>query len=144
MQLDARTKKPIVLMCSTPRFTSVYPVGTRGSFAGIKWPEREALHSPPSSAVVKECVELYEGVSKSFRTGRLERELKTVQLSATRWNCIAFLWVSLLSFAAITLYVAIQREFIVVVYFIIVSVRKLLDTLSYLHSPVRLHSVVLS
>jgi hypothetical protein len=26
---------------------------------GVKWPEREADHSPPSSAEVKECVELY-------------------------------------------------------------------------------------
>jgi hypothetical protein len=30
----------------------------------------------------------YEGVSKSFRTGLLERELQTVQLSATRCSCI--------------------------------------------------------
>jgi hypothetical protein len=35
------------------------------------------------------------------------------------------------SFAAITLYVASQRVFIVVVYFVIDSVRKLLDTPSY-------------
>jgi hypothetical protein len=34
-------------------------------------------------------MELYEGVSKSFRTGRLERELQVVQLSAT--SCIAIL-----------------------------------------------------
>jgi hypothetical protein len=27
---------------------------------------------------------LYEGISKSFRTGRLERELQMIQLSATR------------------------------------------------------------
>jgi type IV secretory pathway TrbL component len=33
----------------------------------------------------------YEGVSKSFRTGRLERELQMVQLSATRCRCIAIL-----------------------------------------------------
>jgi hypothetical protein len=26
---------------------------------GVKWPGREANHSPPSSAEVKECVELY-------------------------------------------------------------------------------------
>jgi hypothetical protein len=52
--------------------------------------------------------ENYEGVSKSFRTGRLERELKMVQLSVTRWSCIAILWVSLVNFAAITLYVAFQ------------------------------------
>jgi hypothetical protein len=55
-----------------------------------------------------------EGVSKSFRTDSLERDLQTVQLSATRCGCIAILWVSLVSFAAITLCVASQREFIVV------------------------------
>jgi hypothetical protein len=49
---------------------------------------------------------LYEAVSKSFRTGRLERELQMVQLSATRYSCIAILWVSLVCFAAITLCVA--------------------------------------
>jgi len=34
---------------------------------------------------------LYEGVSKTFRTGRLERELQVVQLSATKFSCIAIL-----------------------------------------------------
>jgi hypothetical protein len=72
---------------------------------------------------------LYEGVPKNFRTGRLERELQMVQLSTTRWGCIAILWVSLVSFAAITLCVASQRVF--VVDFVIDSVRKLLDTPSY-------------
>jgi hypothetical protein len=33
----------------------------------------------------------YEGVSKSFGTGRLERELQMVQLSATMCSCIAIL-----------------------------------------------------
>jgi hypothetical protein len=33
----------------------------------------------------------YVGVSKSFRTGRLEQELQMVQLSATRCSCIAIL-----------------------------------------------------
>jgi hypothetical protein len=75
--------------------------------------------------------EQYEGVSKSFRTGRLECELQMVYLSATRCSCIAILWVSLVSFAAITLYVACQQMFVVVVYFVIDSVRKLLDTASY-------------
>jgi hypothetical protein len=55
------------------------------------------------------------GCIQSFRTGRLERELQTVQLSATRCSCIAILWVSLVSFAAITLCVASQQVFIVVV-----------------------------
>jgi hypothetical protein len=30
-----------------------YPVGTRGSFPGVKWPGREVEDSPPSSAEVK-------------------------------------------------------------------------------------------
>jgi hypothetical protein len=42
----------------------------------------------------------YEGVSKSFRTGRLERELQMVQLSVTRCSCIPISWVSLVSYAA--------------------------------------------
>jgi hypothetical protein len=36
-----------------------YPIDTRGSFPGVKRPGREADHSPPSSAKVNECVELY-------------------------------------------------------------------------------------
>jgi hypothetical protein len=34
---------------------------------------------------------LYEGVSRSIQTGRLERELQMVQLSATMCSCIAIL-----------------------------------------------------
>jgi hypothetical protein len=52
-----------------------------------------------------------ESLSKSFRTGLLERELQMVQLYASRCSCIAILWVSLVSFAAITLCVASQRMF---------------------------------
>jgi hypothetical protein len=40
-------------------------------------------------------VAVYEGVSKSFRTGRLDR---MVQLSATRCSCIAILLVCLMEF----------------------------------------------
>jgi hypothetical protein len=55
-----------------------------------------------------------------------------VQLSATRCNCIAILWVSLVRFAAITLCVASQRAIPEVsVYFVIDSVWKILDTPSY-------------
>jgi hypothetical protein len=71
----------------------------------------------------------YESVSKSVRTGRLERELQIVQPSTTRCSCVAILWVRLLSFAAITLCVACQLVF-VVVYFVMDSVRKL-DPPSY-------------
>jgi hypothetical protein len=82
----------------------------------------------------------YEGVSKSFRTGRLERELQTVQLSATKCIYIAIFWVSLVSFAAITLCLASQRVFIVVnIYFVIHSVRKLLDTPSYTRPHTGIH-----
>jgi hypothetical protein len=84
--------------------------------------------SPCNFKIIKEF-KLYEGVSKSFRTGRLDRELQMVQLSATRCSCISILWISLVSFVAITVCVASQRMFIFVsVYFVIDSVRKLLVT----------------
>jgi hypothetical protein len=54
-----------------------------------------------------------------------------VQLSATRCSCITILRVSLVSLATITLCVASQQVFIVVVYFVIDSVWKLMDTPSY-------------
>jgi hypothetical protein len=47
-------------------------------------------------------------------------------LPAIRCSCITILWVSLMSFAAITLCVASQQVF-VVVYFVIDSVQELLD-----------------
>jgi hypothetical protein len=58
------------------------------------------------------CQYNYEGVSKSFRTGRLARELQMVQLSATRCSCIATLWVSLSSFAAITFLLFLNECFL--------------------------------
>jgi hypothetical protein len=72
------------------------------------------LYPPPklSETTNRFCLHVHThtraraGVSKSFRTGRLERELQMVQLSSIRWSCIATLWVSLVSFAAITLCVA--------------------------------------
>jgi hypothetical protein len=74
----------------------------------------------------------YEGVSKSFRTVRLERELQIVQLSITRCSCIDVLWVSLVSFASVTLWRGQQWVIQKVrVHFVIDSVRKLLDTPSY-------------
>jgi hypothetical protein len=92
----------------------------------------------PSMHLVRICnskttdsITVYEDVSESFRTGRLERKLQMVQPSVTKCSCIAILCVSLVSFAAITLCVASQQVFIVVVYFVIDSVRKLLDIPSY-------------
>jgi hypothetical protein len=61
----------------------------------------------------------------------LERELQMVQLSAPRCSCIAILWVSLVIFAAMIPCVASKQVFIVVVYFVIDSVRQLLDTPPY-------------
>jgi uncharacterized membrane protein YjdF len=37
------------------------------------------------------CMCTYERISKSFRTGSLERELQMIQLSAIRCSCIAIL-----------------------------------------------------
>jgi hypothetical protein len=73
---------------------------------------------------------IYGGLSKSFRTGHPERELQMIEISATRCSCVAILWVSLVSFAAITRCVAYERVFIVSVYFFIDPVRKLWDTTS--------------
>jgi hypothetical protein len=39
-----------------------------------------------------------EGVSKSFRTICLQREVQVIQLSGARCSCIAILWVNLVSF----------------------------------------------
>jgi hypothetical protein len=55
------------------------------------------------------CMCKYKGVFGSSRTGRLERELQMVQFSATRCSCIAILWVSLVSFAAMTLCVVLKE-----------------------------------
>jgi hypothetical protein len=76
---------------------------------------------------------IIRGCIQNFRTGRLERELQMVQLSNTKCSYIDIFWVSLVSFAAITLCVASQRVFIVVVvvYLVTDSVRKCLDTPSY-------------
>jgi hypothetical protein len=74
---------------------------------------------------------IYEGVSRSFRTGRLQRVRQMVQLSANRCSCISVLWFSLVSFAAMILYVASRVFIVVVVVYFVDSVRKLLDTSSY-------------
>jgi hypothetical protein len=96
----------------------------------VKW---ELLGRTCDASFLPSNVSLYEGVSKSFRTCRLERELHMIQLSATRCSCIAILWVSVVSFVAITLCIASQWVFIVVsLYSVIDSVRKFLDTPSYI------------
>jgi len=56
-----------------------------------------------------------------------------VEFCATRCSCIATLWVSLVSFAAITSCAASRRVFVVVIYFVTDLVRKLLDTPSYVY-----------
>jgi len=93
---------PLVIIRSRVRFQVTFHVTTRRQN-----PEDQDLN-----------LFIYESVSKSFRTGRLERELQMVQPSATRCSSKAISWVSLVSFAAITLCVASQRVFIVVVYFV--------------------------
>jgi hypothetical protein len=83
-------------------------------------------------AILGNILEVYECVSKSFRTGSLQQELQMVQFYDTRCSYSASLWVSLVSFAAVTLYVASQRATSKMsVYFVIDWVQKLLDTQSY-------------
>jgi hypothetical protein len=76
----------------------------------------------------------YERVLKCFQTGRLKQEMQTVQLSATRYSCFVILWVSLVSFATITLCVASWVFIVVSIYFIIDSVWKLLYTPLHIQS----------
>jgi hypothetical protein len=51
-----------------------------------RWLCRHGRHCANSLRII------YEGVSESFWTGRLERELQMVQLSATRCSCIDIFW----------------------------------------------------
>jgi hypothetical protein len=45
-------------------------MGTMGSFPGVKRPGREADHSPPSSAEVKECVDRNTKLHRDRQTDR--------------------------------------------------------------------------
>jgi hypothetical protein len=92
----------------------------------LKW-------TPQTTNWVHDSYKIKPNQSKSFRTGRLEREIQMAQLSTTRCTCFAILWVSLMNFAAIALWWWQQRVIIpkVSVYFVLYSVRKVLDTPSY-------------
>jgi hypothetical protein len=72
------------------------------------------------------------GYGRLATTGRLERELQMVQLSATRCSCIAILWVSLVSSAAITPLCYFSTSVCSWCLFRYDSVPKLLDTPSYI------------
>jgi hypothetical protein len=59
-------------------YPASYPMGNGGFLIGVKRPGREADHLPPSSAKVKECVELYlqspirlHGMVLSYTQGQL-------------------------------------------------------------------------
>jgi hypothetical protein len=54
-------------------------------------PKREEVAGGWRRLHNEELHNLYEGVSKSFRSSRLEQELQMIQLSATRCSCIAIL-----------------------------------------------------
>jgi hypothetical protein len=56
-----------------------------------KWQQNNVGRESQSQNASVRTRPLYEGVSKSFRTGRLKQELQMVQLSATRCSCIAIL-----------------------------------------------------
>jgi hypothetical protein len=82
-------------------------------------------------AYIHTYIHTYDGVSKRFRTSNLERELQMVQLSATRCSFIDILLVSLVSFTDNPLCCFSMSVYCC--YFLIDSVRKLLDTHSYNH-----------
>jgi hypothetical protein len=103
-------------------YPASYQMNTRGSFPGGK---AAGAWSWPLTSI---C----EGVSESLRTGRLEWELQMAEFCSTRCSCISILWVSLVSFVAVTLCVASQLVVIVVsLHFVTGSVPELLDTASY-------------
>jgi hypothetical protein len=71
-----------------------YTMGTRCSFPGVKPSEREADHSPPSSAEIKECVELYlhlairpHGVVPSEAQGQLHFALIKIHARDSNRGC---------------------------------------------------------
>jgi hypothetical protein len=79
----------------------------------------------PWYAHIRECIQKFPDWAPGARTANGIALLNYV-------SCIAILWVSLASFPAITICVASQRVLIFVsLYFVIDSVRKLLDTPSY-------------
>jgi hypothetical protein len=87
------------------------------------------------------------GCAQKFTDWQPEPELQMVQFSATRCNCIAILWVILVSFVAINHCVASQRVFIVViVYFVIEWVRELFDIPSFMYGRmvIQLHAFLTS
>jgi hypothetical protein len=78
---------------------------------------------------IRECIQKFPDWPPGARTAQI------VKLCATRCSCFAILWISLVNFAATNLCIASQRVFIVVVYFVMDSVRKLFDILSYSKFP---------
>jgi hypothetical protein len=110
----------------------------------IRCPYRDSKAGRPARSLVIVVTEIRDwreirGCKQKFPDWRLERELRMVQLSATRCSCIGILWVSLASFVAITLWRGQQRVLPKVnVYFVIGSVRKLLDTPFAWHTSVEL------
>jgi len=120
MKYTRQTKKkilPITFTVDPPKqnrmkicfVVSVWNKGKKKKHCAFTLPTfSRRTHEKAGSEIKNYCVncQLYDGVSKSFRTDRLERELQTVELSATRCSYIAILWVSLVSFAVIILCVA--------------------------------------
>jgi hypothetical protein len=57
----------------------------------VLWSLADVVFITVVEITVSLLAQAYEGVSKSFRTGRLELELQMVQISATRCSRIAIL-----------------------------------------------------
>jgi hypothetical protein len=72
-------------------------MGTRALSLGVKQPGREADHSPPSFAEVKECVELYlqSPNTPSWRGAQLKKHTDNFTFSFTFTHVV--LWYYLVS-----------------------------------------------
>jgi hypothetical protein len=114
-----------------------FKTGITISHSKETWPNRSKFISVPNLSTTpwRRNLNLTKHCTIKFGDTRVYPKVSglTTWSENCKWyNCIAILWVSLVSFAAITLCVAYQRVFIVVsVYFVIDQVRKHLNTPSY-------------
>jgi hypothetical protein len=79
------------LLCGTKDCHVVIVKPISVGFRCLYWSQLSELYVSAFYVAFSNTVTLYEGVSKSFRTGRLERVLQMVQLFANRCSCIAIL-----------------------------------------------------
>jgi len=75
--------------------------GVQGSYGSQNFPTQLLFYFSPLSETLAHATNVGMCIQKSFWTGRLDRELQMLPLSATRCSYIAILCVSLVSFTTI-------------------------------------------